>query len=123
MAPKVGRGLRDYAHAHLQFLVTPAIGLFGANGGGLVNGAQVLLNHLCRDDEVAASFRVERHVSRSTHGVETAGPPDQGEDAALVLLQKSLVTPVRARAPSGSRVRGVNINQTTGHATNRRIRE
>ena len=63
MTPKIGKGLRDYAHAHLHFLVALAIGLFGANCGGFVNGAQVLLNHFRGDDEVAARFRVERHVS------------------------------------------------------------
>src|ERR1700694_2794749 len=98
MAPKVGRGLRDYAHAHLQFLVTPAVCLFGANGGGLVNGAQVLLNHLCRDDEVAARFRVEWDVSRSTHGVETSRGANQRTGAAFVFLQKGLITPVRTRS-------------------------
>src|SRR3954464_12244932 len=98
MSPEVCVGLRDDADAHAELLRGLTVRLFGADGRGLVDCTQALLDHLRRDDEVAASLVVERHVGRAPHGIQTTRRTYQRARAALVRLQESLVAPVRLRA-------------------------
>ena len=62
MSPKIGKRLRDHSHAHFQFIVASPICLFGADGVRLVDGAQTLLDHFGRNDEVAARFVIKRDI-------------------------------------------------------------
>ena len=110
VSPEIRVGLRDDAHAHAELLGGLPVRLLRADGRGLVDRAESLLDHLRRDDEVAARLVVERHVGRAPHRVQTARSAYERARAALVRLQKSLVAPVRLRAASDRRARVVYVD-------------
>src|SRR6476469_3421168 len=98
MPPQIGEGLRDDADAHLQFFITLPVGLFSADRVRFVNRSQSLLDHLGSDDEITAGFMVERHVCRSSYGIEASRHADQRTGAALMSLQECFIAPVRTGA-------------------------
>src|SRR5258708_39532774 len=101
--PKVGKGLGDDPHTHLQLFVALPIGFLCADCVWFKNGAQALLDHLGSNNEITAGFRVEWNVGRMPHGVETSRRTNQRAYAALVSLKKCFIAPVGTRPPSHPR--------------------